>query len=180
MARKLNCFTLRIFVESLKRFEWVVCQLETLRHCLTRRVRRTLDESRQPLDETYERVLKEIKESNRDHARWLLQCLAVAVRPLKVEELAEVLAVDFDDPEGIFKLNPDWRWEDEEQALLTSCSSLIAIVETDDSRVVQFSHFSVKDYLTSTRLADSRKEVSRYHIDLEPAHTVLAQACMGV
>jgi hypothetical protein len=104
----------------------------------------------------------------------------VAIRPLDVKELAEVLAVDFDDAEGIPKLKPDWRWEDEEQALLTSCSSLITTVETDDSRVVQFSHFSVKEYLTSERLATSSGDVSRYHIDLEPAHTILAQACMGI
>ena len=97
-----------------------------------------------------------------------------------MEELAEVLAVDFDDVEGIPKLNPKWRWEDEEQALLMSCSSLIAIVEANNSRVVQFSHFSVKEFLTSTRLADSSKEVSRYHIDPDPAHTILAQACMGI
>jgi ankyrin repeat protein len=97
-----------------------------------------------------------------------------------VEELAEVLAVDFDNAEGIPKLNPNWRWEDEEQALLTSCSSLIAIVEANYSRVVQFSHFSVKEFLTSTRLANSSNNISRYHIDFEPAHTILAQACMGV
>src|SRR6266852_6122892 len=180
MACKMNCFTIVILVEILNRFRWAFCQLETLRHCLPASVRRTLDELPESLDETYERVLKEIKKPNRDHARRLLQCLVVAIRPLRVKELAEVLAVDFDDAEGTPKLNPYWRWEDEEQALLTSCSSLIAIVETDESRVVQFSHFSVKEFLTSTRLADSRKEVSRYHIDLEPAHTVLAQACMGV
>ena len=104
----------------------------------------------------------------------------MAIRPLGVKELAEVLAVDFDDAEGIPKLKPDWRWEDEEQALLTSCSSLIAIIETDNSRVVQFSHFSVKEYLTSARLASSSSgEVSRYHIDLEPAHTIMAQACLS-
>jgi ankyrin repeat protein len=139
-----------------------------------------LDELPESLDETYERLLKEIKKPNRDHARRLLQCLVVAIRPLRVEELAEVLAVDFDDVEGIPRLNPNWRWEDEEQALLSSCSSLIVIVGTDDSRVVQFSHFSVKEFLTSTRLADSSKDVSRYHIDLEPAHMILAQACMGI
>jgi hypothetical protein len=60
-----------------------------------------------------------------------------------VEELAEVLAVDFSD-EGMAKLNPNWRWEEQEQALLTSCSSLIAIVESNESRIVQFSHFSVR------------------------------------
>ena len=156
------------------------CQLESLRHCLPPSVRRTLDELPESLDETYERVLREIKRPNRDHARRLLQCLAVAIRPLEVEELAEVLAVDFDDTEGVAKLRPDWRWEDEEQALLTSCSSLITTVETVYSRVVQFSHFSVKEYLTSERLATSSGDVSRYHIDLEPANTILAQACMSV
>ena len=162
------------------RFRWIFCQLETLRHCLPPSVRRTLDELPESLDETYERILREIKKPNRDHARRLLQCLVVAIRPLQVEELAEVLAVDFDDEEGIPKLKPNWRWEDQEQALLSSCSSLIAIVESKGSRIVQFSHFSVKEFLTSSRLATSSGDTSRYHILLEPAHTILAQACLSV
>src|ERR1700733_3621641 len=168
------------FVEIFNRFRWVFCQLETLRHCLPPSVHRTLDELPESLDETYERVLREIKKPNRNHARRLLQCLVVAIRPLQVEELAEVLAIDFDDAEEIPKLNPSWRWEDQERALLTSCSSLITIVDTGYSRVVQFSHFSVKEYLTSARLATSTQDVSRYHIALEPAHTILAQACVSV
>jgi ankyrin repeat protein len=103
----------------------------------------------------------------------------VAIRPLRVAELAEVLAVDFD-AEGVPKLNAHWRWEDQEQALQVACSSLIVIVEAGDSRVVQFSHFSVKEYLTSSRLAAANGEASGYRIDLEPAHTTLAQACIGV
>ena len=156
------------------------CQLEILRHCLPSSVRRFLEELPESLDETYERVLREIKKPNRDHARRILQCLVVAIRPLKVEELAEVLAVDFEDVGGIPKLKPGWRWEDQEQALLTSCSSLIAIVDTGDSRVVQFSHFSVKEYLISARLATSSQDVSGYYIALKPAHTILAQACVSV
>ena len=103
----------------------------------------------------------------------------MAIRPLEAHELAEVLAVDFDDPEGIPKLKPDWRRMGE-RALYTSCSSLISIVESGRSRVVQFSHFSVKQFLTSARLASSSEDVSRYHVDLEPAHTVLAQACLSI
>ena len=140
-------------------------------------MRRTLNELPESLDETYERILKEIKKPNREHARRLLQCLVVAIR---VEELAEVLAIDFDYADGTPKLNPNWRWEDDEQALLTSCSSLIAIVESGKSRVVQFSHFSVREFLTSTRLANSSGDVLHYHIALEPAHTILGQACMSV
>ena len=124
-------------------------------------------------------MLREIKKPNRDHALRLLQCLIVAIRPLRAEELAEVLAVDFDDTEGVPRLNPGWRWDDQEQALLSSCPSLITIVGTDHVRIVQFSHFSVKEYLTSARLATSTQGLSRYHISLEPAHTILAQACLG-
>ena len=163
----------------LNRFRWTFCQLEVLRDCLPSSVRRFLEELPESLDETYERILREIKRPNRDHARRLLQCLVVAIRPLRIEELAEVLAIDFDDAEGIPKLNPSWRWEDQERALLTSCSSLIAIVDTGASRVAQFSHFSVKEYLTSERLASSG-HVSRYHITFETAHTNLAQACVSV
>jgi ankyrin repeat protein len=164
----------------LDRFRWIFCQLEALRHCLPPSVRRTLRELPETLDETYERILKEIKKPNRGHARRVLQCLVVAIRPLRVAELAEVLAVDFDDDKGVAKLKPDWRWEDQEQALLIACSSLISIVEAGNSRVVQFSHFSVKEYLTSSRLTAASGEASNYYIDLKPAHTTLAQACLGV
>ena len=129
---------------------------------------------------TYERILKEIKKPNKRLAQRVLQCLVVAVRPLRVEELAEVLAVDFNDAEGIPRLKPDWRWEKQELALLSACSSLITIVRAGDSRVVQFSHFSVKEFLTSSRLATAGGVVSNYHIGLEPAHTILGQACLGV
>ena len=154
--------------------------MEVLRDCLPSSVRRTLDELPESLDETYERILKEIKKPNRGHARRVLQCLVVAVRPLHVEELAEVLAVDFDDAEEIPRLNPDWRCEDQELALLSACSSLISIVKAGDSRVVQFSHFSVKEFLTSPRLAIASGQVSGYRIDKELAHTILAQACLGI
>ena len=158
------------------------CQLEALRHCLPPSVARILEELPDTLDETYERVLREINKANRDHARRLLQCLTVALRPLRIEELAEVLAIDFNAPchGGIAQLNPNWRWADQHQAVLSTCSSLIAIVDDGDSKVVQFSHFSVKEYLTSARLACLSGDVSRYHISLEPAHTIIAQACLGV
>ena len=141
-----------------------------------------LDELPESLDDTYERVLRSINKANRDHALRLLQCVTVAVRPLHVEELAEVLAVDFDAARngGIPNFKSDWRWADQHQAVLSTCSSLIAIVDNGYSQVVQFSHFSVKEFLTSDRLACSSGHVSRYHILLSPAHTIVAQACLGV
>jgi ankyrin repeat protein len=160
----------------------VYCQLEALRHCLPPSVGRILGELPETLDETYERVLREINKANREHALHLLQCLTVALQPLRVEELAEILAIDFNAPSrgGIPQLNPNWRWADQHQAVLSTCSSLIAIVNDGNSKVVQFSHFSVKEYLTSDRLAHSSGDFSRYRIVLEPAHTILTQACLGV
>jgi ankyrin repeat protein len=160
----------------------VYCQLERLRHCLPPSVRGILDELPETLDETYERVLRDINKANREHAYRLLHCLTVAIRPLRVEELAEVLTIDFDGAlqGGIPKSNPDWRWPDQHHAVLSTCSSLITIVDDGDFQVIQFSHFSVKEFLTSDRLADSSQDIARYHIVFKPAHTILAQACLSV
>src|SRR6266571_6644813 len=151
-------------LDVLSRFRWVVCQLETLRRSVQRNVRGILEKLPRTLDETYERVLKEINEHNREHARRLLHCLAVAVRPLRVEELAETLAFDFDGAQGgIPEFHAGWQRKDKEQAVLFTCSSLITVVDgynaddadddddnvNDDCRVVQFSHFSVKEFLIS-------------------------------
>src|SRR6266404_4864120 len=162
------------------RFRWVFCQLEVLRHCFPANLRHVLEELPKSLDETYKRILKQIDNANRVHAYRLLQCLLVAIRPLRVEELAEVLAVDFN-AGGIPMLNTNWRWEDHEEAVLSACSSLVSVIIGDGHSVVQFSHFSVKEFLTSDRLANSAaEELSHFHIPLEPAHAILAQACLGV
>ena len=164
------------------RFRWVFCQLDALQHCIPPNLRQYLDELPETLDETYDRILKGINKAQKDNAHRLLQCLTVAVRPLLVEELAELLAFDFQASTkgGIPTLKEDWRWDDQEEAVLSTCSSLITIIPRDNSRVVQFSHFSVKEYLTSSRLARSQDEdISRFRIDLEPAHTIIAQACLA-
>ena len=144
-------------------------------------MRRVLEELPKTLDETYERILNEIPGANRVHTFRLLQCLTVAVRPLRLQELAEVLAVDFSAAGGTPGLNENWRWKDQQQAVLTACSSLIAVINIRSCQMVQFSHFSVKDFLTSDRLATTKIDILRYHhVRLEPAHTIMAQTCIGV
>jgi len=150
-----------------------------LRRCLPGTIRRALDDLPKSLDETYERILFSIGEERWEYAQRLFQCLAVSFRPLCVDELAEVLAIQFD--AGTL---PDYdgtlRPEDSEEAILSTCSSLVTIVNVNGSPVVQFSHFSVREYLTSERLANARKALSRYHILPGSAHIVLAQASLGV
>ena len=157
------------------------CQLETLRRAVQPNVRRILEKLPKTLDETYERVLKNINENNRTHARHLLHCLAVSVRPLCVEELAEILTFDFEaDKESIPTFHPDRRPNNQEAAVLSICSSLITIVDNRGSRVVQFSHLSVKEFLTSNHLASPTRHLTSYHILPGPAHTIFAQVSLAL
>ena len=140
-------------------------------------IRKALNELPTTLDETYERVLREIPKEKRQHAHRLFQCLVVAIRPLRAEELAELFAIEFDRDAGP-SLKEGWRPESPEDAVLSACSTLIAVIEDKGSKIVQFSHFSVKEYLTSDRLRTS--EMDHYHIPLGAAHTILARACLTV
>ena len=130
------------------------------------------------LDETYERILKDIDNANWENARSLFQCVAVASRPLRVEELAEFLAFDFD-AGSIPTYRADLRPVDPVDTVLSMCSSLLAVVEFEGSSSIQFSHFSVKEFLTSTRLGQTSDSISHFHISLTPAHTFMTKACLG-
>ena len=131
------------------------------------------------LDETYSRTLLGIDDEKREYAQRLFQCLTVSIRPLQLEELAEILAIRFEKTK-LPTFNPDWRPESAEEAVVSACSSLISIVDSKGSRIVQFSHFSAKEFLTSERLATAEERLSYYHILPEPAHTILAHATLSV
>ena len=154
------------------------CQVETLRRCFPPSIRRILHELPKTLDETYERILMEIDKEKQPYANRLFQCLAISIRPLRVEELAEVFAI-LPNAESTPGFNIGWRPEDPEAFILSACSTLVSLIDVWGGKVVQFSHFSVRDYLTSARIADSTP-VSHFHILPTPAHTLLATACLGV
>jgi hypothetical protein len=157
----------------------VACQVDRLRRTFPASIRSVLNDLPKTLDETYGRTLLDIDEEKREYAQRLFRCLTVSIRPLRVEELAEILAIRFDRTElPIF--NASWRPVNAEEAAISACSSLIAIVDRGGHQVVQFSHLSVKEYLTSKRLATAEERLSYYHIHPEPAHIVLAHASLSV
>src|SRR5713101_3190189 len=134
-------------------FRWVYCQLVHICGCIPARIRHALADLPETLDETYERTLREIKKADWEFAYRIFKFVAVAVRPLRVDELTELLAFDFE-AGPIPKFHEDWRLEDPMQAVLSTCPSFLAIVDDKysnltDFKVVQFSHFSVKEFLTS-------------------------------
>jgi ankyrin repeat domain-containing protein 50 len=163
-------------------FRWVYCQLDYLGKCIPSRIRQALEELPTTLDETYERTLHEIPDTNWEFARRLLQCVAVVSRPLRVNELEELLAFNFEAGQ-IPKYREDWRHEDSVHTVLSTCSTLFTLVNVDSHRppVIQFSHFTVKEFLTSAHFANKHNTIShRYNISMTPAHTLVAQACLGI
>ena len=159
------------------------CQLDTLRRCCPSSIRKALNELPATLDETYARALEGIPKENLQHAHRLFQCLVAALRPLRVEELTEIFAIEFDlgAPPNLVA---DWRPENPGEAILSACqcSTLIDINDVDEgSKIVQLSHLSVREFLTSDRLRTSGiGNIRHYHVPLDAAHTTLTQACVTV
>jgi len=169
-----------LFLMVSDRFRWVFCQLDALRQCFIPDIRKTLNELPTTLDETYERTLERIPKKKQQHAHRLLQCLVAAIRPLHVEELGQIFAMGFD-TDVTPTVKEGWRLDNLEEAMLSACSNLIVIIDHEGSKVVQFSHFSVKEFLLSDRVRTSGVgAIRQYHIPIDVAHTILAQACLKV
>jgi len=151
------------------------CQLETSRHCLPTAIGSALYELPKSLNESYERTLLGINEEKRANAYRIFQCLVASIRPLRVEEVADASAT-----RTITEKGPTgWCRENAEEFVLSACSTLVTVVNVDGNKVVQFSHLSVRQYLTSHHIATSGP-VSYFHILPKLAHAFLASACLSV
>jgi ankyrin repeat protein len=84
-------------------------------------------------------------------------------------------------------LDKNRRSRKPDEDVLLAGSTLITTIKfgvhdgnISDTRIVQFSHYSIVEFLTSERLANSKNEdLSQYYISPESAHTTLAQSCIG-
>jgi hypothetical protein len=133
------------------------------------------------LDLFYDRILLDIDREDHTEAFLALQWLTYAARPITIEELAEAVIVQ---TKSIPYLNPADRF--------FSCNDILAILPAGlvvtskisaDSRpgaemvIVQFAHFSVREYLTSRRI--SRSAASQFRIDEKLAHITIAEVCLA-
>jgi ankyrin repeat protein len=151
--------------------------LDNLRRGFPASIRNALEQLPESLDEVYKHALLRIDKARRKFARRLFECLAVAARPLRVEELADILEVPFDKGQ----VSESNTLSGAEEAVLFACSSLITIVDAaGGSRVVQFFHFSVEEFLTSDRLAEEGPDLSYYHVTPQRANTTFAKTCLRV
>ncbi|KAI1774269.1 hypothetical protein F4818DRAFT_448840 [Hypoxylon cercidicola] len=147
-------------------FRWVSCQLDDLEKCISLpQIRKTLRNLPKTLDDTYARILNNIPDLHKEHAKRLLQFLAFSERPLRLDEAVDAIAVDTAN-KPYFDLRN--RIEVPEE-IAACCSSLVVIIQRkngydtdydnyfDEDKggaitVIQLAHFSVKEYLTSNRL----------------------------
>ncbi|USP80476.1 hypothetical protein yc1106_07750 [Curvularia clavata] len=161
-------------------FRWAVCQLDTLGKCRTRAaLRRALVTLPPTLDNTYDRILSAISEDDSKYAIPILRWLTFAVRPLSVDEVAEVVAVNLD---GEARFDCDEVLEDPLD-VLSICSSMVTITTEESGgqdpvkQIVALAHYSVKEYLISDRIQTG--SAARYSMQHTVCHDAIARSCLG-
>jgi hypothetical protein len=111
--------------DPLLRFRWVVLQLAELEKCSSRReIVKQLAELPKGLDESYNRILKNIDEKHHADTRTFLQWLAFCKRPMTIEEIAETITADFSS-ETCPVFDQDKRYADPRDVLVR-CSSFVS------------------------------------------------------
>lgn len=126
MACERNPILLLGTTDFVYRFRWVAMQIDSLQDCLNARaVREKLKTLPKGLEETYEQIL--VGSPHRRDLLRMLHWLAFSARALRLEEIAEVVSVDFDEVD--FQCyDPDLKYSNSHIAL-TVCSGLVT--ETD-------------------------------------------------
>jgi hypothetical protein len=79
------------------------------------------------LDETYDRILMNIKRIYHKDTKTFLEWCAFSARPLTLEEMATVVATEFNSEEGPI-YNPKHQYKNKD-TVLTACSSLVSYSE---------------------------------------------------
>jgi ankyrin repeat domain-containing protein 50 len=163
------------------RFQWVVCQLDMLRRCISvAAIRKALSAGLpKNLNQTYDQILSHIDELHQQDVLKTLQALTATDESLTLEEIVEILAVDLDsNPPHI---DPDSRLLDP-RSILSMCSSLVTTVkmsrwntyrEKEDVTYLKLAHASVADYLTQPKVGPSQ-----FHFSTTPSRQFLAQCCL--
>jgi ankyrin repeat protein len=154
----------------LHRFGWISLRLDalaTLGENIPSKTSDILEEVGSPRDEEFAQALQGIPEGKYGYAFRLFQCLVAAIRPLSLKELADISA----------ELDPN------ADPVHSAYPALIALraADKDGLTTAQFSHESVKEFLTSNRLRTSSiEDIPRYHFSLKAAHATLARVCINV
>ncbi|RCI12325.1 hypothetical protein L249_0689 [Ophiocordyceps polyrhachis-furcata BCC 54312] len=163
-------------------FQYVSHQLDVLKKLSNiPSVRRALGDLPNGLDETYERVLLNTEPSLRHQIKSMLQWLAFSRRLLTLDELAEIFILH---PESDVVLDIKERLFEADD-VLKYLASLVAVAEikrdpahpTGEVTSIRLVHFSIKEYLISSRIADG--PVKQFSFSESNAHLHIAHSCIA-
>ncbi|ELR05748.1 hypothetical protein GMDG_07590 [Pseudogymnoascus destructans 20631-21] len=168
-------------------FRWAVCQMDALGKCRTRvALQKALKALPTTLDKTYERILCTISDEDSEYAIRILQWLAYSSRPLSVEEVAEVVAINV---ERETAYDRDEVLEDP-MDVLDIFMSLVSVVKTEvpfssqrnrhlstTFQTVTLAHYSVQEYLVSARICEGH--AARYSMRPAACHSYIAKGSIG-
>lgn len=148
------------------------CQLDSLEQCIdSDEVDEILASLPSDLPSTYERMLIKLEPTSAKRVRDVLLALAFARRPLRVDEVVNMLSISTTDDRPRMKN----RTKVYPKQLLSFCSSLVSIstsVGGTDKQEMRLAHASVKDYLVSNHLRDG--PASAFYTKHGKGHLLLA------
>ncbi|KAK8208092.1 hypothetical protein IWZ01DRAFT_454504 [Phyllosticta capitalensis] len=143
-------------------FRWVACQLDDLNRCIIPSdIEKTLQTLPDTLDETYARILRGSPGKPNQTMIRILQFLIYSDKgSLSIKEAVDAIAVKLT---GEHHFDPNDRPELPEEQIAAYYSSLVEIFDpvqlarqhgyrAKPGLLIRLAHFSVKEYLTSTRL----------------------------
>ncbi|KAF4630221.1 hypothetical protein G7Y89_g7914 [Cudoniella acicularis] len=166
-------------------FQYVSCQFDALRgHRGKYRIREALRDLPKGLDATYDRMLRSIDPRYQKQVASILKWLSFSCRPLLVEELAEAFILD---PEKAIPFNEDDRLFNPEEVLaylpglvvkvpvhIDQYSDEYFIKRDEDAFQIRFVHFSVKEYLSSTRMTQEDFSAAE-----KTSHLHISESCLA-
>ncbi|KJA12663.1 hypothetical protein HYPSUDRAFT_195909 [Hypholoma sublateritium FD-334 SS-4] len=105
-------------------FRWISLQLNALENCQSKaEILKQLERLPKDLNATYNKMLQAIDTNYIADTMAFLQWLAFSLRPMTVAELADIITIDFDSPNGpVF--NKEKRYNNP-QSVLVRCSGLV-------------------------------------------------------
>jgi ankyrin repeat protein len=137
-----------------------------------------LDSLPKTLDETYNRILQTIPHEYKRTTLRILQFLTFSKRPLRIEEVVDVIAVNV---KGRPYFSPQNKMPEPKEIMLY-CSSLVILVSkrepwehSAEHTELHLAHFSVKEYLTSGRTS---KDITHFFQDTD-ASASIARICVA-
>ena len=163
---------LTLFYRRFLRAKIQIAYLSTLGS--DRAIKQALDVLPQGLEETYEGVLRRITSNNPgriEELKCIFRWLCGSERVLDLKELAEAVSINPEDTE----LDLDGIATDPED-LAAFCSSLVTVDRRHDPPEISFAHYSVEEYLESSRILKS--PMTEFHMDRYSVNRELAISCL--